>query len=130
MFRAVHRSSSGALNCICSLWFICPYGDQPLPRLSLGNIFWSRVVCVDATFHAFKISTRDEVISLPLRLLYFLENIQLLPIFCDPEPNLVSVEKRSISAYVLNRTPIPQSSNPNPSHYISLSTPHQLDNLC
>ena len=23
MFRAAHRSSSGALNCICSLWFIC-----------------------------------------------------------------------------------------------------------
>jgi len=22
MFRAAHRSSSGALNCICSLWFI------------------------------------------------------------------------------------------------------------
>jgi hypothetical protein len=34
MFRAAHRSSLGALNCICSLWFICPYGDRPLPRLS------------------------------------------------------------------------------------------------
>jgi len=34
MFRAAHRSSSRALNCICSLWFICPYCDQPLPRLS------------------------------------------------------------------------------------------------
>ena len=34
MFRAAYRSSSGALNCICSLWFICPYGDRPLPRLS------------------------------------------------------------------------------------------------
>ena len=32
MFRAAHRSSSGALNSICSLWFICPCGDQPLPR--------------------------------------------------------------------------------------------------
>jgi len=29
MFRAAHRSSSGALNCICSLWFICPYADRP-----------------------------------------------------------------------------------------------------
>jgi hypothetical protein len=29
MFRAAHRSSSGALNCICSLWFICPCGDRP-----------------------------------------------------------------------------------------------------
>jgi hypothetical protein len=34
MFRTAHRSSSGAINCICSLWFICPYGDRPLPRLS------------------------------------------------------------------------------------------------
>jgi len=31
-------SSSGALNCICSLWFIFPYGDRPFfPPLSLGN---------------------------------------------------------------------------------------------
>ena len=36
MFRAAHRSSSGALNCICSLWFICPYSDRPLSRLSLS----------------------------------------------------------------------------------------------
>jgi len=36
MFRAAHCSSSGALNCICSLWFIYLCGDQPLPRLS-GN---------------------------------------------------------------------------------------------
>jgi hypothetical protein len=34
MFQAAHHSSSGALNCICSLWFIYPYGDRPLPRLS------------------------------------------------------------------------------------------------
>jgi len=34
MFRAAHRSSSGALNCICNLWFIYPYGDRPLSRLS------------------------------------------------------------------------------------------------
>jgi hypothetical protein len=34
MFRAAHRSSSGVLNCICSFWFICPYDDRPLPRLS------------------------------------------------------------------------------------------------
>jgi len=32
MFRALHRSSSGALNCVWSLWFIWPYGDRP--RLS------------------------------------------------------------------------------------------------
>ena len=34
MFRAAYRSSSGASNCICSLWFICPYGDRPLPSLT------------------------------------------------------------------------------------------------
>jgi len=28
MFRAAHRSSSGALNCTCSLWFIYPCGDS------------------------------------------------------------------------------------------------------
>jgi len=28
MFRAAHRSSSGALNCICSLWFIYPSGNR------------------------------------------------------------------------------------------------------
>jgi hypothetical protein len=33
MFWAAHRSSSGALNFICSLWFTCPCGDWPLPRL-------------------------------------------------------------------------------------------------
>jgi hypothetical protein len=32
MFRAAYRSSSGALNCICSLWFIHPGGDQPWQR--------------------------------------------------------------------------------------------------
>jgi hypothetical protein len=31
---------SGTLNCVCSLWFIYPCGDQLLPRLSLGNS-WS-----------------------------------------------------------------------------------------
>jgi len=34
MFRAAHRSSSGALNYIYSLWFIYPCGDRPLSRLS------------------------------------------------------------------------------------------------
>jgi hypothetical protein len=33
MFRAAHRLSSGALHCICSLWFIYPCGD----RLSLDK---------------------------------------------------------------------------------------------
>jgi hypothetical protein len=28
MFRAAHRSSSGALNCICSLWFMYPCGER------------------------------------------------------------------------------------------------------
>jgi len=34
MFRAAQRSSSGALNCTCRLWFIYPCCDRPLPRLS------------------------------------------------------------------------------------------------
>jgi len=34
MFREAHRSSSGALNCTFSLWFIYRCGDRPLPRLS------------------------------------------------------------------------------------------------
>jgi len=37
MFRAAHRSSSGALKCICSLWFIYKRGDRPFSRLSLDN---------------------------------------------------------------------------------------------
>ena len=36
MFRAAYRSSSGAPNCICSLWFIYTCGDQPLSMLG-GN---------------------------------------------------------------------------------------------
>jgi hypothetical protein len=40
-FRAANRSSSGALNCICGLWFICPYGDRPLSKLS-GGIFFTQ----------------------------------------------------------------------------------------
>jgi len=38
MFRAAYRSSSGAPNYICSLWFIYPCGDRPLSRLG-GNCF-------------------------------------------------------------------------------------------
>jgi len=34
MFRAAYRSSSGALNYICSLWFLHTCGDRPLSRLS------------------------------------------------------------------------------------------------
>jgi hypothetical protein len=34
MFRMAHRSSSDALNCVCNLWFIYPYGDRSLSRLS------------------------------------------------------------------------------------------------
>jgi len=38
IFRTAYRSSSGASNCICSLWFIyCPYGDRPLSRLDNGR---------------------------------------------------------------------------------------------
>jgi len=47
MFRASHRSSSGALNCICSLWFTYIRGDRPLSRLRgkwiryLDCYYWS-----------------------------------------------------------------------------------------
>jgi len=47
MFLAAYRSSSGAPNCICTLWFIYTCGDRSLSRLS-GNIFlnqpWQRPV--------------------------------------------------------------------------------------
>jgi len=33
MFRAAPGSSSGAPNCICSLWFVYTCGDRPLSRL-------------------------------------------------------------------------------------------------
>jgi len=33
MFRAAYHSSSGALNCICSLWFLYTCSDRP------GNAF-------------------------------------------------------------------------------------------
>jgi len=33
MLRAAYRSSSGAPNCLCSLWFIYPCGERPLSRL-------------------------------------------------------------------------------------------------
>jgi hypothetical protein len=33
MFQTAYRSSSGAPNCICSLWFIYPCGDRSLSRL-------------------------------------------------------------------------------------------------
>jgi hypothetical protein len=36
MIWAAYRSSSGAPNCICSLWFIYLFGDRPLSRLG-GN---------------------------------------------------------------------------------------------
>ena len=37
VFRAAHRSSSGVLNCVCSLWFIYPCGDRLLPRQALAT---------------------------------------------------------------------------------------------
>jgi hypothetical protein len=37
MFRAAHRSASGASHCICILWFVYTYGDRPLSRLSGEN---------------------------------------------------------------------------------------------
>ena len=49
MFRAAHRLSSGALNCICSLWFIYLCGDRPMPRLNGKCLF----VFFQILFHLF-----------------------------------------------------------------------------
>jgi hypothetical protein len=61
MFRAAHRSSSGALNCICSLWFICPYGDRPLSRP------WQRLIMSFMYFYCMTVclcmTTLTEVFS-------------------------------------------------------------------
>jgi hypothetical protein len=38
MLKTAHRSSSGVLNCICSLWFICQCGDRPLSSLGNGQL--------------------------------------------------------------------------------------------
>jgi hypothetical protein len=37
MFRAAHRSSSGVLNWICSLWCICPYDDSAHSALATAG---------------------------------------------------------------------------------------------
>jgi len=37
MFQAAHHSSSGTLNCICSLWFTYTCGDRPLSSLRLDD---------------------------------------------------------------------------------------------
>jgi len=37
MFRAAHRLSSGAPNCICNLWFIYPCGDRSFSSLDNGR---------------------------------------------------------------------------------------------
>ena len=53
MFRAAHRSSPGALNCICSLWFIYPCGDRPLPRLIGKWIHFSLSLSNDRSPHVY-----------------------------------------------------------------------------
>jgi len=54
MFRAAYRSTPGAPNCICNLWFIYPCGDRPLSRLG-GNCSSSshRLSWVRKESHAF-----------------------------------------------------------------------------
>jgi len=46
MFRAAHRSSSGALNCICSLWFIYPCSNRSLPRVPTQPWQWPVTTCI------------------------------------------------------------------------------------
>ena len=57
MFRAAHRSSSGALNFVCSLWFIYPCGDRPLPRLSgkAASCWYFYWIIHDARIHGYHI---------------------------------------------------------------------------
>ena len=45
MFRAAYRSSSGAPNCIYSLWFIYPCGDRPLSSLGGNSFPWWWAEC-------------------------------------------------------------------------------------
>ena len=85
---------------------------------------------MDASFHVFKIPTRDEVsdqFRSPTALLPREDSV--ITHRLRPKDSLIRMEKRGISFYVLNRIPIPQSSSPNPSHYTSLSTAHQPDKL-
>jgi len=59
IFRAAFHSSSGAPNCICSLWYIYSYGDRPLSRLG-GN---------STTGHHMRIQTRGSKHSLELLMM-------------------------------------------------------------
>jgi hypothetical protein len=60
MFRATDRSSLGAKNCICSLWFICPHGHRPrLSGHSVPTQPWQRPV----TIRAYKPETANIVWS-------------------------------------------------------------------
>jgi hypothetical protein len=62
MFQAAYRSSSGALNCICSLWFINSCGDRPLSRLS-------GLAALTAAGHHMGIKTRGCKYSLELLMM-------------------------------------------------------------
>jgi len=53
MFQAAHRSSSGALNCICSLWFTYTCGDRPLSSLSGKWMVISTDSYYDARIHEY-----------------------------------------------------------------------------
>ena len=70
MFRAAHRSSPGALNCICSLWFIYPCGDRPLSRLSLDN-GRSKHVEPSINFGIINSITKLHLVSISIELLCF-----------------------------------------------------------
>jgi hypothetical protein len=51
MFPAAHRSSSGVLNYICSLWFKYPYGDWSLSRLNGNNSIHQRPTTFNSKAH-------------------------------------------------------------------------------
>ena len=80
MFRAANRSSSGALNCICSLWFIYPCGDRPLSRLS-GKLlqaascwyfYWvTKFILVYYFWHENSKKTLEIMVNKPLTIKYW-----------------------------------------------------------
>ena len=66
MFLAAHRSSSGAPNCICSLWFIYTCGDRPLSRLDCLHsmvVVWLRTLAITHTVKDIKSAFRAERVT-------------------------------------------------------------------
>jgi hypothetical protein len=61
IFRAPHRSSSGALNCICSLWFIYTYGDRPFTSQPWQQPVTTWVYKPEAAYTVFELLIMNDV---------------------------------------------------------------------